>query len=53
MMFAPIIDGAVLGMKYRKASIFTQNIVLTYFWGICPFVAVSKEIPTASGIVNL
>ena len=32
------------------ASIFTQNIVLTYFLGICPFVAVSKEIPTAFGM---
>ncbi len=32
------------------ASIFTQNVVLTYFLGICPFVAVSKEIPTASGM---
>ena len=32
------------------ASIFTQNIVLTYFLGICPFLAVSKEIPTAFGM---
>jgi len=32
------------------ASIFTQNVVLTYFLGICPFVAVSKEIPTAFGM---
>lgn len=32
------------------ASIFTQNMVLTYFLGICPFVAVSKEIPTAFGM---
>jgi Na+-transporting NADH:ubiquinone oxidoreductase subunit E len=32
------------------ASIFTQNIVLTYFLGICPFVAVSKELPTAFGM---
>ncbi len=32
------------------ASIFTQNVVLTYFLGICPFVAVSKEIPTALGM---
>jgi Na+-transporting NADH:ubiquinone oxidoreductase subunit E len=32
------------------ASMFTQNIVLTYFLGICPFVAVSKEIPTAFGM---
>jgi len=32
------------------ASIFTQNMVLTYFLGICPFLAVSKEIPTAFGM---
>jgi len=32
------------------ASIFTQNVVLTYFLGICPFIAVSKEIPTAFGM---
>ena len=32
------------------ASIFTQNIILTYFLGICPFVAVSKEISTAFGM---
>ena len=32
------------------ASIFTQNVVLTYFLGICPFVAVSKEVPTAFGM---
>ncbi len=32
------------------ASIFINNIVLSYFLGICPFVAVSKEIPTAFGM---
>ena len=32
------------------ASIFINNIVLTYFLGICPFVAVSKEISTALGM---
>lgn len=32
------------------ASIFINNIALTYFLGICPFVAVSKEIPTAFGM---
>ncbi len=32
------------------ASIFSQNVVLTYFLGICPFVAISKEIPTAFGM---
>lgn len=32
------------------ATIFINNVVLTYFLGICPFVAVSKEIPTALGM---
>ncbi len=32
------------------ASIFINNIVLTYFLGICPFLAVSKEISTALGM---
>ena len=32
------------------ACVFINNIVLTYFLGICPFVAVSKEIPTAFGM---
>jgi len=31
-------------------TIFINNIVLTHFLGICPFVAVSKEIPTALGM---
>jgi Na+-transporting NADH:ubiquinone oxidoreductase subunit E len=31
-------------------TIFVQNVVLTYFLGICPFVAVSRDIPTASGM---
>ncbi len=32
------------------ASIFTHNIALTYFLGMCPFIAVSKETPTAFGM---
>ncbi len=32
------------------ASMLTQNIVLTSFLGICPFVAVSKEVPIAFGM---
>lgn len=32
------------------ACIFTHNIALTYFLGMCPFIAVSKEIPTATGM---
>lgn len=32
------------------ASIFTHNIALTYFLGMCPFIAISKEVPTAFGM---
>jgi Na+-transporting NADH:ubiquinone oxidoreductase subunit E len=32
------------------ASIITQNMVLSNFLGLCPFVAVSTEIPTALGM---
>ena len=32
------------------ASIITQNMVLANFLGLCPFVAVSTEIPTALGM---
>jgi Na+-transporting NADH:ubiquinone oxidoreductase subunit E len=32
------------------ASLFTHNIALTYFLGMCPFIAVSKEVPTAFGM---
>ena len=32
------------------ASIFTQNIVLTYFLGICPFIGVSNKIDSAIGL---
>ncbi len=32
------------------SSIFINNILLTYFLGICAFIAVSKEIPTALGM---
>jgi len=32
------------------ASIFTGNILLTYFLGMCPFLSVSKQIKTAFGL---
>jgi len=32
------------------AAIFTHNIALTYFLGMCPFIAVSGDLETASGM---
>jgi Na+-transporting NADH:ubiquinone oxidoreductase subunit E len=32
------------------SAVFTQNILLTYFLGLCPFIGVSKEIKTAFGL---
>ena len=32
------------------ASLFTSNIALTYFLGMCPFIAVSRDIRTAWGM---
>ncbi len=32
------------------AAVFTQNILLSYFLGMCPFVAVSKQVKTAAGL---
>ena len=32
------------------ASVFTNNILLTTFLGMCPFVSVSREVRTAAGI---
>lgn len=32
------------------AAIFTNNIALTYFLGMCPFIAVSRDIKTATGM---
>jgi len=32
------------------SAIFTQNILLAYFLGICPFLAVSREIKAAFGL---
>lgn len=32
------------------SAIFTGNILLSYFLGLCPFIAVSREIKTATGL---
>jgi Na+-transporting NADH:ubiquinone oxidoreductase subunit E len=32
------------------SAIFTQNILLTYFLGLCPFLAVSREVKAAFGL---
>ena len=32
------------------ASIFTNNMILSNFLGMCSFIAVSKEIPTSFGL---
>ncbi len=32
------------------SAVFTQNILLVYFLGMCPFLTVSKEVKTATGL---
>lgn len=32
------------------SAIFTQNILLSYFLGLCPFLSISREIKTAFGL---
>ena len=32
------------------AAIFTQNMILSYFLGMCPFTSVSKEVKTSLGL---
>ena len=32
------------------AAVFTSNILLTYFLGMCPFASVSREVKTATGL---
>ena len=32
------------------SAIFTQNILLAYFLGLCPFIGVSREVKTAFGL---
>lgn len=45
-----------IGAEFSQAlvvfvsAIFTQNILLMYFLGLCPFIGVSKEIKTAFGL---
>jgi Na+-transporting NADH:ubiquinone oxidoreductase subunit E len=44
--------GAELGEAFVVfiAAIFTQNILLAYFLGLCPFIGVSREIKAAFGL---
>ena len=45
-----------LGAEVQQAfvvcisAVFTQNILLAYFLGLCPFIGVSREIKTAFGL---
>ena len=39
-----------LAMVTAFAAIFTQNILLTTFLGMCPFTSVSREVKTAAGL---
>ena len=39
-----------LAMVTCFAAIFTQNILLTTFLGMCPFTSVSREVKTAAGL---
>lgn len=32
------------------SAVFTQNILLTYFLGLCPFIGVSREVKTSFGL---
>jgi Na+-transporting NADH:ubiquinone oxidoreductase subunit E len=32
------------------SAVFTQNILLAYFLGLCPFLGVSREVKTAAGL---
>jgi len=32
------------------SAVFTQNILLSYFLGLCPFIGVSREVKTAFGL---
>lgn len=45
------ISGEVwLGIVACFSAVFTQNILLTYFLGMCPFTSVSREVKTAAGL---
>jgi Na+-transporting NADH:ubiquinone oxidoreductase subunit E len=37
-------------MAVCVSAIFTQNILLAYFLGLCPFIGVSREVKTAFGL---
>jgi len=39
-----------LAMLTCFAAVFTQNILLTTFLGMCPFTSVSREVKTAAGL---
>ena len=39
-----------LAMVVCISAIFTNNIVLSYFIGLCPFLAISREVKTAFGL---
>lgn len=39
-----------LGLVTCFAAVFTQNILLTTFLGMCPFTSVSREVKTAAGL---
>ena len=44
--------GSEIGQAFIVAisAIFTQNILLAYFLGLCPFIGVSREIRAAFGL---
>ena len=45
------ISGEVwLGIVACFSAVFTQNILLTYFLGMCPFTSISREVKTAAGL---
>lgn len=38
------------GLTIFFAAIFTQNVLLTYYLGMCPFLGASREVKTAAGL---
>ena len=38
------------GVVVCISAVFTQNILLTYFLGLCPFLGVSREVKTSFGL---
>ncbi len=43
---APILQALAVCIS----AVFTQNILLSYFLGLCPFLAVSREVKAANGL---